>query len=152
MAKPWKILDLNPDENLKQCLHKIALTRFQETFFVRIWDHERGRHRDSSRYASGREAASRNPENFQGLLLQKRNLRSTMPVCKTSYSHWDWCESTMSFLPRLQSKKESRPADRKVIDLLIARETTARVLHRRLLVRELKFLRTSSMQIPLPRS
>lgn len=32
MARPWKIVDLDPNENLKMCLHKIALTRFQETF------------------------------------------------------------------------------------------------------------------------
>ncbi len=32
MARPWKIVDLDPSENLKTCLHKIALTRFQETF------------------------------------------------------------------------------------------------------------------------
>jgi CHAD domain-containing protein len=40
-------------------------------------------------------------------------------------------------------RKNLGAADRKVIDLLIARETTARVLHRRLLVRELKFVRIS---------
>ncbi len=32
MARPWKIVDLEPDENLKVCLRKIAQTRFQETF------------------------------------------------------------------------------------------------------------------------
>lgn len=32
MARPWKIVDLDPNENLKICLHKIALTRYQETF------------------------------------------------------------------------------------------------------------------------
>ena len=32
MARPWKVVDLDPNENMKACLYKILQTRFQETF------------------------------------------------------------------------------------------------------------------------
>ena len=57
------------------------------------------------------------------------------------------------FLESLSAyKKNLEPADRKVIDLFIARETTARVLDRKNLMREMKFLKRTTMPIPLLRS
>jgi CHAD domain-containing protein len=143
MAKPWKILDLNPDENLKQCLHKIALTRFQETFS----------------YESG-TIKGEDVEALHDMRVAARRLRAVLRIFKDCYSrkkfkkHDARLQSLIRslglvrehdvFLASLDEyKKNLGGADRKVIDLLIARETTARIFHRRLVMRELKFLRTS---------
>ena len=143
MAKPWKILDLNPDENLKQCLHKIALTRFQETFS----------------YESG-TMKGEDIEILHDMRVAARRLRAILRIFRDCYSKKKFRKHDARLQNLIQSlglvrehdvflaslteyRKNLGAADRKVIDLLIARETTARVLHRRLLVRELKFLRTS---------
>ena len=112
MAKPWKILDLNPDESLKQCLHKIALTRIQETFSI-----------------------------FRGC-FSKKKLKKHDARIQSLIRALGAVRERDVFLESLSAYKNSlEPADRKVIDLLIARETTARVLDRKNLMREMKFLR-----------
>ena len=141
MARPWKIVDLNPDESLKQCLHKIALTRVQETFSY--------------------ESATVKGEDIEALhdmRVSARRLRAVMRIFRDCFSkkklkkHDARMQSLIRalgavrerdvFLESLSEyKRNLEPADRKVIDLLIARETTARVLDRRNLLRELKFLR-----------
>ncbi len=141
MAKPWKILDLNPDENLKQCLHKIALTRFQETFSY--------------------ESATVNGEDVEALhdmRVSARRLRAVLRIFRVCFSkkklkkHDARLQSLIRslgavrerdvFLESLAAYKNNLdPADRKVIDLLIARETTARVLDRKKLIRELKLFK-----------
>ncbi len=143
MAKPWKILDLNPDETLKQCLHRVALTRYQETFS----------------YESG-TLKGEDIEVLHDMRVAARRLRAMLRIFKECYSkkkfkkHDARLSSLIRslgnvrehdvFLAALEEhKKNLGAADRKVVDLLIARETTARMLHRRLLVRELKVLRTS---------
>ncbi len=141
MAKPWKILDLNPDESLKRCLQKIALTRVQETF--------------------SHESATLKGEDMEALhdmRVSARRLRAMMRIFRDCFSK----KKLKKYDVRLQSliralgavrerdvfleslsedKKSLEPADRKVIELLIARETTARVLDRRNLMRELNNLR-----------
>ncbi len=141
MARPWKIVDLNPDESLKQCLQKIALTRVQETFSY--------------------ESATVKGEDIEALhdmRVSARRLRAVLKIFRDCFSkkklkkHDARMQSLIRalgavrerdvFLESLSEyKKKLEPADRKVIDLLIARETTARVLDRRNLLRELKFLR-----------
>jgi len=141
MAKPWKILDLNPDESLKQCLHKIALTRIQETFSY------------ESATVKGEDV-----EALHDMRVSARRLRAALRIFRVCFSkkklkkHDARLQSLIRALGAVRErdvfveslsayKKSLEPANRKVIDLLIARETTARVLDRRNLMRELKFLR-----------
>ena len=141
MARPWKIVDLNPDESLKQCLHKIALSRVQETISY------------ESATVTGEDI-----EALHDMRVSARRLRAVMRIFRDCFSkkklkkHDARMQSLIRalgavrerdvFLESLSEyKRNLEPADRKVIDLLIARETTARVLDRRNLLRELKFLR-----------
>jgi CHAD domain-containing protein len=143
MAKPWKILDLNPDETLRQCLYKIALTRFQETFS----------------YESG-TLKGEDVEVLHDMRVSARRLRAVLRIFRDCYSKKKLKKHDAKLQALIQSlgsvrehdvflaslneyRKNLGTADRKVIDLLIARETTARALHRRRLVRELKLLRNS---------
>ena len=143
MAKPWKILELNPDESLKQCLYKIALTRFQETFS----------------YESG-TIKGEDIEALHDMRVSARRLRAVLRIFRDCFSkkklkkHDARLQALIRslgsvrerdvFLESLSGYKKSlEPGDCKVIDLLIARETTARVLDRRNLMRDLKFLRRS---------
>ncbi len=141
MAKPWKILDFNPDESLKQCLHKITLTRFQETFSY--------------------EAATMKGEDVEALhdmRVSARRLRAVLRIFRNCFSKKKLKKQDARLQSLIRSlgavrerdvfleslsvyKKNLEPAYRKVIDLLIARETTARVLDRRNLMRELKLLK-----------
>jgi CHAD domain-containing protein len=141
MAKPWKILDLNPDESLKQCLHKIALTRIQETFS----------------YESG-TMKGEDIEVLHDMRVSARRLRAVLRIFRDCFSkkklkkHDARLQALIRSLGAVRErdvfleslsvyKRNLEPADSKVIDLLIARETTARVLDRKNLMRELKFLR-----------
>lgn len=143
MAKPWKILDLNPDESLKQCLHKVALTRFQETFS----------------YESG-TIKGEDIEALHDMRVAARRLRAVLRIFKDCFSrkkfkkHDAWLQSLIRSLGEVREhdvflallaeyKKNLDAGDRKVLDLLIAREATARALHRKILMRELKLLRKS---------
>ncbi|HTX19727.1 MAG TPA: CHAD domain-containing protein [Bacteroidota bacterium] len=143
MAKPWKILDLDPDESLKACLQKIALTRFQETFS----------------YEAG-TMKGEDPEALHDMRVAARRLRAVLRIFRDCYSkkkfkkHDARLQSLIRtlgavrehdvFLASLGEYKQTLGTeDRKVIDLLLAKETTARATHRRLLVRELNSLRTA---------
>ncbi|HTR82109.1 MAG TPA: CHAD domain-containing protein [Bacteroidota bacterium] len=140
MAKPWKIVDLDPEESLKVCLHKIALTRFQETFS----------------YETGTVKGD-DIEALHDMRVAARRLRAVLRIFRDCFSkkkfkkHDARLQSLIRSLGAVRehdvfiellstSRANLEPADRKVIDLLIARETTARMLHRRNLVRELKAL------------
>ncbi len=144
MAKPWKIVDFNPDESLKQCLHKIALTRFQETFS----------------YESG-TIKGEDVEALHDMRVSARRLRAALRIFRVCFSkrklkkHDARLQSLIRslgavrehdvFLESLSTyKKGLEPADCKVIDLLIARETTARVLDRKNLMRELKLFKRTN--------
>jgi len=141
MAKPWKIVDLNPDESLKQCLQKIALTRIQETF-----SHEPATMRGDD------------PEALHDMRVSARRLRAVLRIFRDCFSrkklkkHDARLQALIRalgavrerdvFLESLSAYKNTLAAtDRKVIDLLIARETTARLADRRALLREMKYLR-----------
>ena len=143
MAKPWKILDLDPDESLKQCLHKIALSRYQETFS----------------YESGTLKGD-DVESLHDMRVAARRLRAVLRIFRDCFSrkkmkkHDGRLQSLIRslgavrehdvFLAFLAEQRSGLdPKDRKAIDLLIARETTARAVQRRALTRELKMLRTS---------
>jgi CHAD domain-containing protein len=141
MAKPWKILDLNPEETLKQCLHKIALARFQEAFSY------------ESATIKGED-----PEALHDMRVAARRLRAVIQIFRTCFpkkkfkKHDARLQALIHslgavrehdvFLASLSGyKKTLEPRDHKVIDLLIAREMTARIFHRRNLLRELKLHR-----------
>lgn len=141
MAKPWKILDLNPDESLRQSASKIALTRHQETFL----------------YESGTIKGA-DPEALHDMRVAARRLRAVIQIFRTCFPKKKYKKHDARlqalirslgavrehdvFLASLTSYKETlEPRDHKVIDLLIAREMTARIFHRRNLLRELKLHR-----------
>ena len=138
MAKPWKILDLNPEDSLKKSVHKIALTRFQETFS----------------YEAGTLKGT-DPEALHDMRVAARRLRAALRIFRVCFSkkkfkkHDARLKSLIRslgvvrehdvFLASLREYKRTlEPRDNAVIGLLIARETTARALHRRNMMRELK--------------
>ncbi len=141
MAKPWKIVDLDPNESLKRSVSKISLTRHQETFS----------------YESGTIKGA-DPEALHDMRVAARRLRAVIQIfriCfpKKKYKKHDARLQALIrslgavrehdvFLASLTNyKKTLEPRDHKVIDLLIAREMTARIFHRRNLLRELKLHR-----------
>jgi CHAD domain-containing protein len=141
MAKPWKTIDLNPDETLKQCLQKIALTRFQETFS----------------YESA-TIRGEDPEALHDMRVAARRLRALIQIFRICFpkkkfkKHDARLQALIRslgavrehdvFLASLTSyRKTLDPRDHTVIDLLIAREMTARIFNRRNLLRELKLHR-----------
>lgn len=143
MAKPWKIVDLNPNESLKQCLHKIALTRFQETF-----SYEMG------------AVTGEDVEPLHDMRVAARRLRAVIRIFRSCFSKKKFKKQDARLQALIRSlggvrehdvfidvlaehRKNLGPADCRVIDLLIARESTSRLLHRRILMRELKVLRRS---------
>jgi len=141
MAKPWKIVDLNPNESLRHSVSKIALTRFQETFS----------------YESG-TIKGEDPEALHDMRVSARRLRAVIQIFRIcfprkKYKKYDARlqafirslgavrENDVFLASLISYKKTLDQRDHKVIDLLIAREMTARVFHRRNLLRELKLHR-----------
>ena len=145
MAKPWKILDLNPDESLKQCLHKIALTRIQETFSY--------------------ESATVKGEDLEALhdmRVSARRLRAVLRIFRdcfskeaqetgcpvaVSYSHFGRHPERDVFWKGFPpTRKVFEPADRKVIDLSDCARNNLTRSQRRNLMREIKFLTESQLR------
>ena len=141
MAKPWKILALNPEDSLKKSVHKIALTRFQETFS----------------YEAGTLKGT-DPEALHDMRVAARRLQAVLRIFRVCFSKKKFKKYDARlkslihslgvvrehdvFLESLKDhKKNLQTRDCAIVDLLIARETTARALHRRNLMRELKIHR-----------
>jgi CHAD domain-containing protein len=140
LARPWKIVDLDPSENLKTCLHKIALTRFQETF-----SYEQGtvKGEDIEALHDMRVAARR-------LRAITRIFRECFPKKKFKKQDGRLQRLIRSlgavrehdvFVELLAEKKKSlTPREGKIFDLLLARERSTRLSLRKQLLTELRGL------------
>jgi CHAD domain-containing protein len=143
MAKPWKIVDLDPDQSLKICLGKVAQTRFQETF---SFEHQVFEGDDIEALHDMRVSARR-------LRAVLRIFRECFP--KKKFKKQDEKLQTLVrslgavrehdvFIETLNSYRTTLGTQEcKAIDLLIARERTSRSLLRRQMLRHLKLLRRS---------
>ncbi len=143
MARPWSILDLDPDENLKRCIYKIVLTRFQETFSYELGT-----------------IKGEDPEALHDMRVAARRLRAVLRIfrdCfpKKTFKRQD--ERLTSLVRALGAVREQDvfidvlrnhritlvPREAKIVDLLLAREENARTMLRRGLVTELRSLQRS---------
>ena len=140
MAKPWKIVDLDPDESLKVCLRKIAQTRLQETF---SYQHGTLEGEDIEALHDMRVSARRLRavlrifrECFPKKKFKKQDARLQMLIRSLgSVREVDVFIDVLSVY-----RKTLRPQEGKSIDLLIAREQASRLALRRKMVRTLKQL------------
>jgi len=140
MARPWKIVDLDPNESLKLCVHKIALTRFQETF-----SYENGT-------ISGDDI-----EALHDMRVAARRLRAILRIFQDCFPKKKFKRQDEMLRRLIQSLGAVRERDvfidilgkkrgtimnheGKIIDLLLAREQNARMVLRKRLVSELRQL------------
>jgi len=140
MAKPWNIVDLDPSENLKVCVGKMAQTRFQEVFSY------------EQRTIKGEDI-----EALHDMRVSARRLRAVLRIfreCfpKRKFKKQDERLSGLIrslgevrerevFIEVLRSHRESlSPREARITDLLLAREQNARLISRKRLVRELHTL------------
>ena len=140
MAKPWKVVDLDPTESLKVCLRKIAQTRFQEIF---SYEHSTLEGTDIEALHDMRVSARR-------LRAVLRIFRDCFPRKKFKKQDQKLQEIIRSlgavreqdvFIQMLDDyRKPLKPQEGKVIDLLLAREQGMRLVLKRRMVRNLKAL------------
>lgn len=144
MARPWKIVDLDPNENLKICLQKIALTRFQETF-----SYEQGtlKGEDIEALHDMRVAARRLRailRIFRECFPRKKFLRQNERLKGLIQSLGAVRECDV-FIDLLEGKRKAlAPREGKIIGQLIAREENSRLSLRKQLVSELRSLQRSN--------
>jgi CHAD domain-containing protein len=140
MAKPWKIVDLDPTESLKVCLRKITETRLQETLSY------------ENRTIKGEDI-----ESLHDMRVSARRLRAVLKIFRDCFPK----KRLKKLDERLQGVIRSLGAvrerdvfiemlvayrqtldiqDGKVIDLLLAREQSLRLPLRQHLSRDLKQL------------
>ena len=141
MARPWKIVDLDPNENLKVCLHKIALTRFQETFS----------------YEQGTLKGEDN-EALHDMRVAARRLRAILRIFKDCFpkkkfkKHDKKLQSLIRSLGAVRErdvlielldgkKQDLTQREGKIVDLMLARERNAKLSLRKQLLSELRGLR-----------
>jgi CHAD domain-containing protein len=141
MAKPWKIVDLDPGENLKVCLRKIAQTRFQETF-----SYEQGA-------IDGEDI-----EALHDMRVSARRLRAVLRIFRECFPKKKFRKQDEKLQTLIRSlgavreqdvfiemlvnyRKTLRPQEGKVVDLMLAREQTSWSVPRRLMLRNLRLLR-----------
>lgn len=143
MAKPWKVVDLDPAENLKTCLHKIALTRFQETF---SYEQRTMKGEDVEALHDMRIAARR----LRSILkifedcFPKKKFRKQDDKLRTLIRSLGAVRESDVFIELLKNKRTSfAPREGKIIDQLIAREQNARASHRNQMVSGLQALQRS---------
>jgi len=140
MARAWKIVDLDPNENLKICLRKIALTRFQETF-----SYEQGTLKGEGiealhdmRVASRRLRAILR---IFGTCFPKKKFKKQDEKLKILIRSLGAVRESDVFIELLENKRKAlKPREGRIIDLLIAREQNARLTFRKRLVSELRSL------------
>ena len=140
MAKPWKIIDLDPSESLKVCLRKIAQTRFQETF-----SYEHG------------TVKGEDIESLHDMRVSARRLRAVLRIFRECFPKKKFRKQDERlhalirslgavrerdvFLDLLSNyRKTLTPRDGRVIDLLLARQSSARLGFRKQLQRDLRTL------------
>jgi CHAD domain-containing protein len=140
MARPWSIVDLDPNENLKSSLHKIALTRFQETF-----SYEQG------------TIKGEDIEALHDMRVASRRLRAVLRIFRECFPKKKFkiqdeklksliqslgavreCDVFIDLLSRKRQGMTQREG--RIIDLLLAREQTTRLMFRRRLVSEMRRL------------
>jgi CHAD domain-containing protein len=141
MARPWKILELDPNEKLKICLHKIALTRFQETF-----SYEQG------------TLKGEDIELVHDMRVAARRLRASLRIFRECFSKKKFKKQDEKlqslirslgavrecdvFIELLENKRRAlKPREGKIVDLLLARERDTRLALRNQLLSELRSLR-----------
>jgi len=144
MARPWKIVDLDPTENLKVCLHKIALTRFQETFS----------------YVQG-TMKGEDIEALHDMRVAARRLRAILRIFASCFPRKKFKrqdEKLKSLIRSLGAVRESdvfidllgnkrktlTPRQGKIFDQLIAREKNARISQRKQLVSGLRAMQRTN--------
>ncbi len=140
MARPWTIVDLDPNENLKACLHKIVLTRFQETF-----SYEQGT-------IKGEDA-----ESLHDMRVAARRLRAILRIFKECFPKKKFNKQDERlqklirslgavrerevFIGLLENKRTTLTRrEGKTFDLLLARERNNRLSLRKQLLSELRSL------------
>jgi CHAD domain-containing protein len=141
MARPWNIVDLDPDENLKVCLHKIALTRFQETF---SYEQATLKGEDIEALHDMRVAARRLRailEIFRQCFPKKKFKKQDERLKSLIRSLGAVRESEVFIELLVDKRKTLTPRDGKIVDLLVAREQSTRMSSRQQLLSELRSLR-----------
>lgn len=140
MAKAWKIPQLNTDDNVKICLKKILRTRFREMFAC-----EKGTFEGTD------------SEALHDMRVSSRRLQSVLKIftdCfpkKKHKTHYARVRCFIRSLGRVRDvdviismlEKSAKPLeqkDRKILDLMIARQKNMRLQERKNLLREFKLL------------
>jgi CHAD domain-containing protein len=140
MARSWDIVDLDPNENLKSSLHKIALTRFQETF-----SYENGtiNGEDIEALHDMRVAARR----LRAILrifqdcFPKKKFKIQDEKLKRLIQSLGAVRERDVFMDILSKKRQAmNQHEGRIIDLLLARERNTRISLRKRLVSELRQL------------
>jgi CHAD domain-containing protein len=143
MAKPWKIVDLDPLDTLKVCACRIAETRLQEML---SYEH--------------RTIIGEDGEALHDMRVSARRLRAILRICRDCFPRKKFKkvdERLQGIVRALGSVREqdvflalledvrraTSPHERKALDLLIAREQNARKSERESLHRTLQKLRRS---------
>jgi CHAD domain-containing protein len=141
VARPWKIVDLDPNENLRICLHKIALTRYQETF-----SHEQG------------TLKGEDLEALHDMRVAARRLRAFLRIFSDCYPKKKFKKQDQTLQALIRSLGTVRELDvfiglleaergvltereGRSLDLLLARERNDRISLRKHLFSELRGLR-----------
>ncbi len=140
MARPWKIVDLDPNENLKTCLHKIVLTRLQETF---LYEQGTIKGEDIEPLHDMRVAARR----LRAILrifrecFPKKKLKKQDERLQGLIRSLGAVRERDVFIGLLEDKKRTlTQREGKVVDLLLARERNTRLSLRKRLLSELRKL------------
>jgi CHAD domain-containing protein len=146
MAKPWKVVDLDPNESAKVCLHKIALTRFQETFSYQQGTLERN---DIEALHDMRVSARRLRailKIFRRCFPKKRYIKQDA-VLQSLIRHLGAVREKDVFIELLSGHRNTlAPRDARAFDLLMAHESVERLAHQKLLTRHLRALERSKYQ------
>ena len=140
MARPKDIPDLNPQDNLRTCLQAIALSRFEDTFSYEQAVLDSG---DREALHDMRVAARR----LRAILLifrecfPKKKFKKNDEILKRLIRSLGAVRESDVFVEFMQDRRKNTTApDGKIIDLLLAREESSRLSHRKGLVSELKNL------------
>ncbi len=147
MAKPWKIPNLNPDDNIKVCLQKILRTRFRETF-----SYENGTIEGSDIEAlHNMRVSSRRLQavlkNFQDC-FSKRKFKLQYKKIRTLIRSLGKVRNYDVFIDTLEKYKQAvLSGDRKLIDLLIAHQKNLRFQERKILLQKFKSLENENYKV-----
>jgi CHAD domain-containing protein len=163
MAKAWKILNFNPDDNVKICLKKITRARFREMF-----SYEKGtiEGKDIESLHNMRVSSRRLQavlKIFQDCFPQKKfkpqykKIRNIIRILGHVRNYDVFIDTLEKYSALLYKDFDKRNAehrhkqtitntDKKSIDLLIAHQKTLRLQERRTLLKELKALENENFK------